>query len=130
MIGSEIRSFCAVLKTCGNTIEKLQSSEYYAHCYEAVQEMTDASLEMFSEILNAVKTLRDMAAGKDGKDGKFGFVGKVQWVIFQKPKILVLRAAIEAYKSNLQLMLATLDTAEKVSRRVLVSFFSCLFLLA
>jgi hypothetical protein len=82
-----------------------------------VQDMTDASLEMFTEILNAVENLRRMTVGKGGKDGKFSFVGKVQWVVFQKPKILVLRAAIEAYKSNLALMLGTLDVTEKVARR-------------
>jgi hypothetical protein len=31
--------------------------------------------------------------------------------------MLVLRAAIETYKSNLALMLGTLSTAEKVGRR-------------
>jgi hypothetical protein len=120
MIGSEIRSFCTVLKTLGNALEKIQGSDYYGHCFEMVQDMTDASLEMFTEILNAVENLRSMAVGKDGKDGKFSFVGKVQWVVFQKPKILVLRAAIEAYKSNLALMLGTLDVTEKVARRASV----------
>ncbi|KAH7089696.1 hypothetical protein FB567DRAFT_307885 [Paraphoma chrysanthemicola] len=121
MIGSGIRSFCAVLKTLGNTLEKLQDSSYYTHCFEMVRDMTDASLEMFTEILNAVESLRHMTAGKDGKDGKFGLVGKLQWVVFQKPKLLVLRAAIEAYKSNLALMLGTLEVTEKVARRLSLS---------
>jgi hypothetical protein len=77
--------------------------------------MTVASLEMFSEILDASESVRTMARGKDGK---FGFVSRVQWAVFQKPKIALLRAALEAYKSNLALMLGTLDTTEKVTRRM------------
>jgi hypothetical protein len=34
MIASEIRSFCAVVKTLGETLEKVQNSQYYAHCNE------------------------------------------------------------------------------------------------
>lgn len=46
MIGNEIRSFCAVVKTLGETLEKVQSSQYYAHCAEMTKDMTDASLEI------------------------------------------------------------------------------------
>ena len=73
--------------------------------------MTDTSLEMFSEILDASESVRGMA-----KDGKFGFVGKLQWAVFQKPKITFLREALEAYKSNLTLMLGALDVVEKTTR--------------
>ncbi|KAF2028542.1 hypothetical protein EK21DRAFT_113709 [Setomelanomma holmii] len=73
MIGSEIRSFCTDLKTLENMLEKLQASNYCAHCFELVQDMTDANLEMFTEILTAVESLRSMTSGKDGKDGKFSF---------------------------------------------------------
>jgi len=116
MVGSEIRSFCAVIKTLGDALGKIQASQYYKHCAELIEPMTETSMEMFTEILDASESLKVMAKGKDGKDSKFGFVGRVQWAIFQKPKIMVLRAAIEAYKSNLALMLATLNTAEKVAR--------------
>jgi hypothetical protein len=70
---------------------------------------------MFTEILNASESVRTMARGKDGK---FGLVSRVQWAVFQKPKIGLLRAALEAYKSNLALMLGTLNTAQKVTRRM------------
>jgi hypothetical protein len=118
MIGSEIRSFCIVLKTLGETLRTIEASQYYDHCSEMIRDMTDASLEMFTEILNAAQSLKSMTTGKDGKDGSFGFVGRVQWAVFKKPKLLILRAAIEAYKSNLVLMLNTLSTAEKVTRRL------------
>ncbi|KAF2688744.1 hypothetical protein K458DRAFT_428257 [Lentithecium fluviatile CBS 122367] len=117
MIGGEIRSFCAVIKTLGETLEKIQTSHYYGHCAELIEPMTQTSMEMFTEILDASESLKGIAKGKDPKDGKLGLVGRVQWAVFQKPKIMVLRAAIEAYKSNLALMLATLNTAEKVTRQ-------------
>jgi hypothetical protein len=34
MIAGEIRSFCSVVKTLGETLEKVQNSHYYAHCAE------------------------------------------------------------------------------------------------
>lgn len=82
-----------------------------------IKDMTEASSEMFSEVLDAVESLRSMIAVKEGRDGKFTFVNKAYWVVFQKPKILVLRAALEAYKSNIALMLGTMTTVEKVSKR-------------
>jgi hypothetical protein len=120
MISSEIRTFCIILGTLKDTMEKIEGSSYYAHCFDMMRGMTDASANMFTEILDAAEALRDMITGKDGRDGKFTFVSKVQWVIFQKPKILVLRAAIEAYKSNIALMLGTINTLEKVARRTSV----------
>jgi hypothetical protein len=117
MIGSEIRSFCSVIKTLGETLGKVQTSRYYDHCSGLIEPMTATSMEMFTEILDASEKLKGIVKGKDGKDGTFGLVGRLQWAVFQKPKIMVLRAAIEAYKSNLALMLATLNIAEKVARQ-------------
>jgi hypothetical protein len=121
MISSEIRTFCTILSTLKDTMEKIEGSDYFAHCFDMMRGMTDASAEMFTEVLDAAETLRGMTIGKDGRDGKFNFLGKLQWVIFQKPKILVLRAAMEAYKSNIALMLGTINTVEKVARRTSVS---------
>jgi hypothetical protein len=117
MIGGEIRSFCSVLKTLGETIEQIETSPRYAHCSEMIKDMTEDSLQMFTEILNAVDKLKKMTQGRDGKDGNFNLVERVQWAVLKKPKLLVLRAAIEAYKTNLTLMLSTLSTAEKATRR-------------
>lgn len=127
MISSEIRTFCTILNTLKDTMEKIQTSHYYSHCFEMIRDMTDASLEMFTEILDAAESLKGMTMGKDEKSGRFSLVSKVQWVIFQKPKIVVLRAAIEAYKSNIALELGTMNTVEKVARRTLVSSIIALF---
>jgi hypothetical protein len=123
MISSEIRTFCTILNTLKDTMDKINNSHYYAHCADMVRDMTTASVEMFTEVLNAAETLRSMTRGRDGIDGKFKFVSKVHWVVLQKPKIVVLRAAIEAYKSNIALMLGTINTVEKVARRMLVEHF-------
>ena len=117
MIGSEIRGSLTVLKTLTEVLKKVEESPYFAHCVEVTKDMTTASLEMFVDILDAAKDLEDMVKGKEGKDGKIGIMSRFQWAIFQRPKMVVLRAAIEAYKSNLALMLGTLSTAEKVGRR-------------
>jgi flagellar motor component MotA len=37
MIANEIKSFCAVVKTLGETLEKIENSQYYAHCAEMVR---------------------------------------------------------------------------------------------
>lgn len=120
MIGGEFRSFCSVLKTLGETIEIIDRSPRYAHCSETISDMTDDSLPMFTEILNAVDKLRDMTSGREGKVGKFGLVERLQWAVLKKPKLLVLRAAIEAYKTNLTLMLSTLSTVERTARPLYV----------
>ncbi|KAF1943358.1 hypothetical protein EJ02DRAFT_421392 [Clathrospora elynae] len=83
-----------------------------------IKDMTGANLEMFTEILDVVLSLRVMTSGKDGKDTKFEFGRRVQWVVFQKPKIMKLSAAMEAYKSNLALMLSTLITAESLAAHI------------
>jgi hypothetical protein len=106
------------LKTLGETLEKIETSQYYSHCFHMIQDMTDASLQMYTELFDAVDSLTSMTGGKDGRDSKFGIGRRMQWVVFHKPKIVMLRAAMEAYKSNLSLMLNTLSTAEKVTRRM------------
>lgn len=117
MISSEIHTFCTILNTLKDTMEKMQTSSYYAHCFDMVQGMTEASVDMFTEVLNAAENLRSLAKGKDGKGGTFSLFNKVHWVVFQKPKIVVLRAAIEAYKSNITLMLGTINIVEETAQR-------------
>ncbi len=120
MIGGEVRSFCAVLKTLEDTMETIETTPHYGPCSDMVTDMTSTSLQYFTDILDAVDSLKKMTTGRDGKDGTFGLVDRVHWV-FKKPELQILRSAIEAYKSNLILML-TLSTAEKVARLVYVFY--------
>ena len=120
MIGGEIRSLCSVLRALGDAIETLERSPRYAHCSELISDMADDSLQMFTEVLDAVDKMRKMTSGREGRDGNFGLVERLQWAVFKKPKLLVLRAAIEAYKTNLTLMLSTLSTVERTARPMYV----------
>jgi len=116
-IASEIRGLCAVLKTLYQTLARVETSPYFAHCLELTDDMTTASLEMYSDILKITKCLQVM--GKT-QEGRFKLRSRVYWVAFQKPKIVGLRTALEAYKSNLALMLGTLNIAEKATRPMYV----------
>ncbi|TID21970.1 hypothetical protein E6O75_ATG10763 [Venturia nashicola] len=110
MIASEIRGSCTVLTTLHSTLKHVQKSPYYANCAELIIDMTDASLEMYTEIMEVVEGLSAMTS-----DSKMNLRKRLLWT-FQKPKIVMLRTALEAYRSNLALMLGTLDMAEKASR--------------
>lgn len=113
-VASEIRCLCTVLKALREMVERVQSSPYYSHCGEVVNDMTDASLEMYSDILKATTEVESMT--KSHQDGKAKLMIWFQWAVFHNPKIRLLRASIEAYKSQLSLMLQTLHTVEKLSR--------------
>lgn len=110
MIASEIRGSCTVLTTLHSTLKHVQTSPYYANCAELISDMTDASLEMYTEVMEVVEGLSAMTS-----DSKMNLRKRLLWT-FQKPKIVMLRTALEAYRSNLALMLGTLDMAEKASR--------------
>jgi hypothetical protein len=53
-------------------------------------------------------------------DSKLKIRQRVQWP-FQKPKIVMPRAALDAYRSNLALILGTLDVAQKATRLMSVT---------
>jgi hypothetical protein len=112
MVATEIRGSCAVLTTLQDILKRVQTSVYYAHCADVTNDMTDTSLEMFGEILDVLDSLR---SATEMPDGKLNVRRRLQWA-FQKPKIMMLRAALDAYRSNLALMLGTLDIAEKTTR--------------
>jgi hypothetical protein len=110
MIATEIRGSCTVLTTLHSTLKHVQTSPYYSHCADLISDMTDASLEMYTEIMEVVEGLSAMT-----NDSKMNLRKRLQWT-FQKPKIVMLRTALEAYRSNLALMLGTLDMVEKATR--------------
>jgi hypothetical protein len=114
MIATEIRNSCTVLTTLKDSLKLVEDSPYYAHCTHLTNDMTDASVEMLSEIMDIVNSLSSFTDKMSR--GKPKPIQRLQWV-FQKPKIIMLRAALDSYRSNLALMLGTLDVAQKVSRR-------------
>jgi hypothetical protein len=123
-IASEIRCLCSVLKTLHGTLEKVEKSPYYAHCVDVTKDMTDASLEMYADIIAITKGLQGMATAPEGR---FGLRSRLYWATFRKGKILTLRTALEAYKSNLSLMLGTMDVSERVTRQMYVGIFGYIY---
>ncbi|KAF2433954.1 RA-domain-containing protein [Tothia fuscella] len=112
IVAMEIRGSCAVLTTLQDVLSRVQTSDYFAHCADVTNDMTNTSLEMFAEIIDVIEGLH---LASDISESKLNVRRRLQWV-FQKPKILMLRAALDAYRSNLALMLGTLDIAEKTTR--------------
>jgi hypothetical protein len=115
MIASEIKAFVVVIKTLVSTLEELQESDSYAHCSSKIKEMTDACVEMFTEMLNTAEEVRKITKPPDRK---YDIIWRLQWALYQKPRMADLRRALEAHKSTLALMLGTLNTAQKVARKM------------
>src|ERR1051325_8387240 len=80
-IASEIKVFCAVLKTLHEVLERVKSSPYFEHCLDTTNDMTITSLEMFSEILKVIKSLQGMAKTQEGR---FMLKSRFYWAAFQK----------------------------------------------
>jgi hypothetical protein len=119
IIASDIKAFVVVIKTLVSTLEEIQESDYYANCTNRIKEMTDACLEMFTEMLNTAEEVRKIT---QPSDRKYDIIWRLQWALYQKPRMADLRRALEAHKSTLALMLGTLDAAEKVARKMYGDF--------
>jgi hypothetical protein len=113
-IANEIRWSCNILNTLKESLERVQKSAYYAHCTELTSEMMDVNVEMLAEVMDVVNSLKNFTERMP--ENKMKPLRRLQWV-FQKPKIIMLRAALDAYRSNLALMLGTLDVAQKATRQ-------------
>jgi hypothetical protein len=114
MVATEIRGSCTVLITLQDILKRVQTSVYSAHCADVTNDMTDTSLEIFGEILDVIESLCSVT---ETPDIKLKVRRRLQWA-FQKPRITMLRAALDAYQSNLALMLGTFDIIEKTTRIV------------
>lgn len=122
MIASEIRSFCTVLKVLQKAVGQVENSPYYAQCKDVVADMTLASTEMFTDVLDAAESVKKIATGatksNSGKDESMSVRQRLSWVLFKKPKITMLRASLESYKSTLVLLLGTINISERSARRL------------
>jgi hypothetical protein len=119
LIAAEIQCSCTVLKTLQDTLGRVQQSPYYSHCAAVTNDMISACLAMYTEVLDVVEDIKrhtPVNMDVDGSKPRFGVRKKVNWVFLQKPKMLILRAALEAYKNNLALALKTLDIIANEAR--------------
>jgi hypothetical protein len=113
IVAAEIRSSCTILTALKDSLNLVEKSPYYSRCTYLTNEMTDASVEMLAEVMDVVNSLSTFT--EKMPRGKPKPLQRLQWV-FQKPKIIMLRAALDSYRSNLALMLGTLDIAQKATR--------------
>ncbi|KAF4463502.1 kinase regulator Ste50 [Fusarium albosuccineum] len=108
VMAREIRSFCTILRNVTQTIEIVEDTNQMSHCSELVSEMTAVSRDMFSEILELVDC---MQRSSSWGASRVNLAARVKWVI-NKPKLVFLRTAIEAYKTDLCLLLGSLQFAQ------------------
>ncbi|KAM5355116.1 hypothetical protein ACJ41O_001762 [Fusarium nematophilum] len=110
VMAREIRSFCTILRNVTQTIEIVENTDQMSHCSDLVSEMTAVSREMFSEILELVDCMQKSSSWGASR---VNLAARVKWVI-NKPKLVFLRTAIEAYKADLCLLLGSLQFAQTV----------------
>ncbi|KAH7136242.1 hypothetical protein EDB81DRAFT_801836 [Dactylonectria macrodidyma] len=119
VMAREIRSFCTILRNITQTIDIVKDASHVSHCADLVSEMTAVSQDMFTEILDLVEYLQKSSWG--GQPGsRMKLAARIKWVI-NKPKVAFLRTAIEAYKSDLCLLLGSMQFAQSLDAPTLVS---------
>ncbi|KAK3374691.1 hypothetical protein B0H63DRAFT_480742 [Podospora didyma] len=111
VMAREIRSFCTILRNISQTVDIVKEANQAAHCSEIIFDMTAASQQLFTEILDLVDSTQKVTVGPGG--AKLNLAGRIKWAM-NKPKFMFLRTAIEAYKSDLCLLLGSLQVAQSV----------------
>ncbi|KAM5342062.1 hypothetical protein ACJ41O_015093 [Fusarium nematophilum] len=109
VMAREIRSFCSILRNINQTIETVQDPDHLSHFSELVSEMTAVSREMFTEILDLVHYMQESSWGS-----RVNLAARIRWVV-DKPKLTFLRTAIETYKADLCLLLASMQFAQSLN---------------
>jgi hypothetical protein len=64
IVAGEIRSLCSVVKTLSETLEKVQDSQYYAHCAE----MTKVRFSQLRPLSPLKSQLLNLKIGDDGRE--------------------------------------------------------------
>ncbi|KAJ2897079.1 hypothetical protein MKZ38_004989 [Zalerion maritima] len=115
IMAQEIRSFCTILHHIEIVMSKRiqQSSGHFSHCSEILEDMTIVSQCMFKEIVDIVDHTQTMADESGLALGKVALGARLKWV-FNRPKFLFLRSALEAYKADMSLMLEVMQAAQSL----------------
>lgn len=118
IMAREIRSFCTIIRVLSQTMESLHSDmnwSNYSQCAETISDMTTASKEMFTEILGLIESIKKAAWGRSVSPDspKFNLASRIRWVM-NKPKFTFLRSALEAYKSNLSLLMGSIQLSQSL----------------
>lgn len=116
IMAREIRSFCIILRSLSQTMDSVSSDihwDHYSHCSETIADMTVVSKEMFIEILALIDSIQkaSWSPAASLKSSRLNLAGRIRWVM-NKPKFIFLRSALEAYKSNLSLLLGSIQLSQ------------------
>lgn len=119
IIAREIRSFCTIVRVLSQTMEGLHSKmawNNYADCSELISDMMVVSKEMFNEVLELIDTIRksSISGASLPSSAKYIMGTTIRWVL-QKPYIIFLRSALEAYKSNLGLLIGSIQLSQSMA---------------
>lgn len=118
IMAREIRSFCAIVRALSQTMESIHAEmtwNNYSECSESISDMMIVSKEMFIEILGLIDSIRKSSFTGSTLLGnsKFNLASRIKWVM-NKPKFVFLRSALEAYKSNLSLLISSIQLSQSL----------------
>lgn len=119
IMAREIRSFCTIVRVLSQTMEGVHSEmtwNNYSDCSESISDMMVVSKEMFTEILGLIDSIQKSSFGGATlpSNAKFNLVSRIRWVM-NKPKFIFLRSALEAYKSNLSLLIGSIQLSQSMA---------------
>lgn len=119
IMAREIRSFCTIIRVLSQTMDGVHSGmtwNNYSDCAETISDMMIVSREMFTEILSLVNNIQKSSFGASGlpNNSRFNLASRIRWVM-NKPKFIFLRSALEAYKSNLSLLVGSIQLSQSLA---------------
>lgn len=119
IMAREIRSFCTIIRVLSQTMESVHSEmtwTNYSDCSETISDMMAVSKEMFTEILCLIASIQKSSLGGATlpNSSKFNLASRIRWVM-NKPKFVFLRSALEAYKSNLSLLIGSIQLSQSLA---------------
>ncbi|KAI3392300.1 hypothetical protein diail_5908 [Diaporthe ilicicola] len=119
IMAREIRSFCTIIRVLSQTMDSVHSEmtwDNYSDCSETISDMMAVSKEMFTEILGLIDSIQKSSLGGSTLPNNSGFnlASRIRWVM-NKPKFVFLRTALEAYKSNLSLLIGSIQLSQSLA---------------
>ncbi|KAK7698412.1 hypothetical protein SLS64_012533 [Diaporthe eres] len=119
IMAREIRSFCTIIRILRQTMDIVHSEmtwNNYSDCSETISDMMIVSQDMFMEILSLVNSIQKSSLGGSAlpNNSKFNLASRIRWVM-NKPKFVFLRSALEAYKSNLSLLIGSIQLSQSLA---------------
>lgn len=123
VVARNIAGFCSVLQHLGTTLEKARSSRFSISAISTTQDILDRCQELFQDIANIANKFLKPENVNGSTQSSMSHIARVKWV-FKRVKIQKLQAELDSMKLTLHLMLTTLDFAQRISTRRLLSHWT------